>query len=74
MRVDKLNFQRLLFLKDNYIHDLPIREFISRDISSIYREGEVSRESTCAKYALVQNEGNRQVERQVECCNLDVST
>lgn len=48
------------------------RSVISRHVSNIYREGEVSRESTCAKYALVQNEGNRQVERQVEYYNLDV--
>lgn len=28
--------------------------------------------STVVKFATVQNEGNRKVERQVECCNLDV--
>lgn len=48
------------------------RSVISRHVSNIYREGEVSQESTCAKYALVQNEGNRQVERQIEYYNLDV--
>ena len=49
------------------------RSVISRHVSNIYREGEVSQESTCAKYALVQNEGNRKVERQIECCNLDIT-
>lgn len=48
------------------------RSVISRHISNIYREKEVLRESTCANFAQVQNEGNRQVERQVEHYNLDV--
>lgn len=48
------------------------RTVIGRHISNVYREGEVSREATSARFALVQAEGDRQVERQVEYYNLDV--
>ena len=36
---------------------------ISRHIKNIYAEGELLREATVAKFATVQNEGGRQVER-----------
>ena len=39
---------------------------ISRHIKNIFEEGELVRESTVAKFATVQNEGNRQVERAIE--------
>lgn len=45
---------------------------ISRHIKNIFEEGELVRESTVAKFATVQNEGNRQVERAIEYYNLDV--
>ncbi|MEY8357268.1 virulence RhuM family protein [Lachnospiraceae bacterium 54-53] len=45
---------------------------ISRHIKNIFDEGELVRESTVAKFATVQNEGNRQVERVIEYYNLDV--
>lgn len=45
---------------------------ISRHIKNIFDEGEVVREATVAKFATVQNEGNRQVERNIEYYNLDV--
>lgn len=45
---------------------------ISRHIKNIFDEGELVRTSTVAKYATVQNEGNRQVERAIEYYNLDV--
>lgn len=48
------------------------RSVITRHISNIYKEGEVEREATCAKFAQVQTEGGRQVERQVEYYSLDV--
>lgn len=45
---------------------------ISRHISNIYAERELDRVATVAKFATVQNEGERQVERQIEYYNLDV--
>ena len=45
---------------------------ISRHIKNVFEEGELARESTVAKFATVQIEGNRQVERRIEYYNLDV--
>ncbi len=45
---------------------------VSRHIKNIFDEGELIREATVAKFATVQNEGNRQVERDIEYYNLDV--
>ncbi len=45
---------------------------ISRHIKNIFDEGELIREATIAKFAAVQNEGDRQVERNIEYFNLDV--
>lgn len=45
---------------------------ISRHIKNIYKEGELVREATVANFATVQNEGDRQVERNIEYYNLDV--
>lgn len=39
------------------------RSVISRHIKNILEEGELEEESTIAKYAIVQYEGNREVER-----------
>lgn len=45
---------------------------VSRHIRNIYQEGELVREATVAKFATVQQEGNREVERTLEYYNLDV--
>ena len=45
---------------------------ISRHIKNVFEEGELIRESTVAKFATVQNEGERLVERNIEYYNLDV--
>lgn len=45
---------------------------ISRHIRNVFKEGELKRESTVANFATVQNEGNRQIERNIEYYNLDV--
>lgn len=45
---------------------------ISRHIKNIYTEGELLREATVANFATVQNEGGRQVERNIDYYNLDV--
>ncbi len=45
---------------------------ISRHIKNIFEEGELKKDSTVANFATVQNEGDRQVERNIEYYNLDV--
>jgi hypothetical protein len=45
---------------------------ISRHIKNIYSEGELIKESTVANFATVQNEGDRQVARNIDYYNLDV--
>ena len=45
---------------------------ISRHIKNVFEEGELLKDSTVAKFATVQTEGSRQVERMIEFYNLDV--
>ena len=47
------------------------RSVVTKHLQNIFMEGELDRESTCAKIAQVQTEGARQVARQVEFYNLD---
>ena len=48
------------------------KSVISRHIRNIFKEGELDRESTVAKNATVQKEGNRTVTKEVEYYNLDL--
>ena len=48
------------------------RTSIVRHINNIYKIEELERESTCAKIAQVQMEGNRKVARQIPYFNLDM--
>lgn len=45
---------------------------ISRHIKNVFAEGELIQEATVAKFATVQLEGNREVERELDYYNLDV--
>src|SRR5690554_3352796 len=47
------------------------KSVISKHLKAIFDEGELQREATVAKYATVQTEGSRDVERQIEYFNLD---
>jgi hypothetical protein len=47
------------------------RSVVTKHLQNIYSDGELHKEATCAKVAQVQNEGNRQVARDVEFYNLD---
>lgn len=47
------------------------RSVITKHLVNIYQEGELIKEATCANFAQVQTEGNRQVTRDVEFYNLD---
>ena len=59
-----LNQMSLLFEKDKSV--------ISRHLKNIYKEGELEIDSTVAKNATVQKEGEREVLREIEFYNLDV--
>jgi len=45
---------------------------VSRHIKNVFEEGELVESATVAKFATVQTEGTRQVERQIDYYNLDV--
>ncbi len=48
------------------------KSVISKHLKSIFEDGELAREATVAKYATVQTEGGREVEREIEFYNLEV--
>lgn len=48
------------------------RTTITEHIANIYSEGELEQSVTCRKFRQVQNEGSREVEREIEHYNLDV--
>lgn len=45
---------------------------INEHIKNIYKEGELEKKSTIRKFRIVQNEGGRQIERDIDFYNLDV--
>lgn len=47
------------------------KSVISKHLKAIFDDGELQREATVAKYATVQTEGSRDVERQIEYFNLE---
>ncbi|MDE6762245.1 MAG: virulence RhuM family protein [Oscillospiraceae bacterium] len=48
------------------------RTNVVEHIKHIYDEGELDKNSTCRKFRQVQNEGGRQVSRELTCYNLDM--
>ena len=48
------------------------RSVIQRHIKNIFKENELEESSTCAKFAQVQNEGDRSIERTFNYYNLDI--
>jgi prophage maintenance system killer protein len=63
-----------VWLNLNQISELFGRDksVISRHIANIFEEGELNKKATVANFATVQNEGGKDVERQIEHYNLDV--
>ena len=59
-----LNQMAMLFDRDKSV--------VSRHISNIFKEKELAKDSTVAKYATVQTEKGRTIVRQIEYYNLDV--
>lgn len=48
------------------------RSVVTKHLQNIFNEGELNKKSTCAIFAQVQTEGERQVTRDIEFYNLDV--
>jgi hypothetical protein len=48
------------------------RSTVTEHISNVYEEGELEHSSTCRKFRQVRQEGNREVEREIDYYNLDV--
>lgn len=61
-----LNRQQLSTLFDRDV------KTIGKHVNNVFKEGELLKEATVAKFAIVQYEGKRKVERLVEHYNLDV--
>lgn len=63
-----------VWLNQKLIAELFDRDYktISKHINNVFREGELDKNSTVAKYATVQDEGNRVVTRDIDHYNLDI--
>ncbi len=63
-----------VWLSLNQIAELFERDksVISRHINNVFKEGELERISTVAKFATTQKEGNRRITRDIEYFNLDI--
>ena len=63
-----------IWLTQNQIAEIykTTQENISMHIKNIYKDGELENNSTNKKFLLVQNEGNRQVNRNIDHYNLDM--
>ena len=74
IEVEAFLYNETIWLPLNKIAELfdKDKSDISRHINNIYLEGELERNSTVAKFATVQTEGNRQVTRDIDYYNLDV--
>lgn len=71
----KVNLQdETVWLNRNQLADLFDRDIktIGKHLTNVFKEGELSKEATVAKYATVQEEGDREVTRDIEHYNLDV--
>ncbi|MBE0424821.1 MAG: virulence RhuM family protein [Lutibacter sp.] len=63
-----------VWLNRKQLSDLFDRDIktLGKHLSNVFKEGELDKNTTVAKFATVQNEGNREVTREVEHYNLDV--
>lgn len=63
-----------IWLTQNQIAEIykTTKQNISSHISNIYRDKELDMNSTVKKFLTVQNEGNRQVKRDIDYYNLDM--
>ncbi len=63
-----------IWLNQNQIAEIykTTQEYISMHIRNIYKDQELNNNATNKKFLLVQNEGNRQVKRNIGHYNLDM--
>lgn len=73
VKVEVLMHDETIWLPINRIAELfgVDKSGISRHLKNVYESGELFRESTVAKFATVQQEGGRNVSRELEYYNLD---
>jgi prophage maintenance system killer protein len=73
VQVDVRLEQETVWLSLTQLADLFSRDksVISRHLRNVFASGELEREATVAKYATVQQEGDREVVREIEFFNLD---
>ena len=66
--------QETVWLNRNQLAELFDRDVktIGKHVNNVFKECELDRQGTVAKFATVQNEGGRAVERSIEHYNLDV--
>ena len=74
IRIDATLVNDSIWLSLNQISALFKRDksVINRHINNIFKERELDRSATVAKFATVHSEGNRVVEREIEFFNLDI--
>ena len=74
IKIDARMENETVWLSLDQIADLLQRDksTISRHIKNVFEEGELKQDSTVANFAIVQNEGGREVSRNIEHYNLDV--
>ena len=74
IKVDVLIQNETIWLTINQMAELfgIDKSGISRHIKNVFETGELQEEATVAKIATVQNEGNREVTRTLDCFNLDI--
>jgi hypothetical protein len=73
VKVEMYLHEETIWLTQQRIADLfgVERSVITKHLLNIYSERELNKEATCAIFAQVQKEGNRQVTRNIEFYNLD---
>lgn len=73
IKVEIYLFNETIWLTQQKIGDLfgVDRSVITKHLQNIYTDGELQKEVTSAKFAQVQQEGNRTVNRQIEYYNLN---
>lgn len=74
IKIDVRLEEETVWLSQAQICDLfqKSKSTISEHLSNVFAEGELQTISTVRKFRTVQNEGQRQVEREIEFYNLDV--
>ena len=74
IEIEALLYGETLWLPLNKIAELfeKDKSVISRHISNIFEEQELTKDSTVASFATVQIEGNRKVNRNIDYYNLDM--